>query len=150
MSTTEYVTLMIGDQLFGAAVTEIHDVFAPTSITPVPLAPREIAGVLNLRGRIVTAIDTRARLGLPPRETGLTGAMAIGVERSNESFGLIIDSVGEVLRLNDDEREDNPVNLQSAWAEISKGVYRLDGRLLVILDLDRIMTFATDRSAVAA
>ena len=149
MSTTEYVTLTIGNQLFGAAVKDIHDVFAPTSLTPVPLAPREIAGVLNLRGRIVTAIDSRARLGLPPREEGYAGAMAIGIERGHESFGLIIDTVGEVLRLDEADREDNPVNLHPSWAQVSRGVYRLEGQLLVILDITKMLSFGAE-DAVAA
>ena len=64
----EYVTVMIGEQLFGLPIERVHDVFMPGHLTPVPLASEEIAGVLNLRGRIVTAIDMRCRLGLPKRE----------------------------------------------------------------------------------
>lgn len=68
MSTTEFVTFRIGDQTFGVSVSEIHDVFRPASMTPVPLSGPEIAGVLNLRGRIVTAIDARSRLGMKSPE----------------------------------------------------------------------------------
>lgn len=153
MSSTEYITLRIGGQLFGAPVSDIHDVFAPTSITPVPLGPPEVAGVLNLRGRIVTAVDSRARLGLPRREEG-SSFMAIHVEIQNESYGLIIDEVGEVLRLEDNEREETPANLDSVWAQISSGVYRLEKELLVILEINKIMSFAidaeTDRTGKAA
>ena len=63
----EYVTVLIGDQLFGLPISRVQDVFMPDRITRVPLAEPEIAGVLNLRGRIVTAVDMRRRLGLPPR-----------------------------------------------------------------------------------
>lgn len=153
MSSTEYITLRIGGQLFGAPVSDIHDVFAPTSITPVPLAPPEIAGVLNLRGRIVTAIDSRARLGLEKRDADAS-IMAIHIEVANESFGLIIDEVGEVLRLEHADREDIPVNLDPIWAQIASGVYRLEKELLIILEIKKILSFAletdADRAAKAA
>src|SRR5215831_16553982 len=90
----EYVTAMIGGQLFGLPILRVQDVFAPERLTQVPLAPREIAGVLNLRGRIVTLIDMRYRLGLGQYDERPT--MAIGVESGGESYGLLIDSVGEV------------------------------------------------------
>lgn len=134
----EFVTLHIADQLFGLAVSEIHDVFPPSGLTPVPLAPPQIAGVLNLRGRIVTAVDARARLGLPPREDAGRPSMAIGIERGGESYGLIIDSVGEVLRLPAHDFESNPCNLDTSWQEVARGVYRLDRGLLIILDIDRM------------
>lgn len=139
--TAEYVTLNIADQLFGVPVKIIHDVFSPQSLTPVPLAEPEVAGVLNLRGRIVTAIDARVKLGLPPRDESAP-AMAIGVEKNGESYGILIDSVGEVLRLNAADFEPNPVNLDACWQKVAGGVYRLDGRLLVVLDIDKIINFS--------
>jgi purine-binding chemotaxis protein CheW len=132
----EYVTAMIGGQLFGLPIGRVLDVFAPDRLTPVPLAPGEIAGVLNLRGRIVTAIDMRRRLGLPPRAAGETG-MAIGIEHLGESYGLLVDAVGEVLKLAASSCDAVPVNLDPSWARIASGVHRLDGRLLVVLDVDR-------------
>lgn len=146
MSSTEYITLKIGGQLFGAAVSDIHDVFAPTSITPVPLGPREVAGVLNLRGRIVTAVDSRSRLGLPPRDPEAS-IMAIHIEQNNESYGLIIDQVGEVLRLENADREDVPANLDPVWAQIASGVYRLEKELLVILEIKKILSFVSEQDS---
>lgn len=146
MSSTEYITLKIGGQLFGAPVSDIHDVFAPTSITPVPLGPQEVAGVLNLRGRIVTAVDSRARLGLPKRDPDAS-IMAIHIEMKGESYGLIIDEVGEVLRLEDTDREDIPANLDSVWAQIASGVYRLEKELLVILEINKVLAFALEAEA---
>lgn len=134
----EFVTLHIADQVFGVPVSDIHDVFAPQAITPVPLSQPDIAGVLNLRGRIVTAVDARARLGLPPREDEKPG-MAVGIERGGESYGLIIDAVGEVLRLSNADYEANPCNLDPRWEEIARGVYRLEGRLVIELDIERIL-----------
>ena len=101
---------MIGGQLFGLPILRVQDVFAPERVTRVPLAPPEIAGVLNLRGRIVTLIDMRCRLGLDASASD-GPAMAIGVELRGESYGLLIDSVGEVLKLDEAAREANPLNL---------------------------------------
>jgi purine-binding chemotaxis protein CheW len=142
----EYVTVMIGGQLFGLPISKVQDVFMPERMARVPLASAEIAGVLNLRGRIVTAIDMRSRLGLPKREDDRP-SMAVGVDLRGESYGLLIDSIGEVLKLADDGREENPVNLDSRMAKISAGVHRLDGHLLVVLDVDRILEMSSDAMA---
>lgn len=134
----QYVTVFIGGQLFGLPIHKVHDVFVPESMTRVPLSAPEVAGVLNLRGRIVTAINMRRRLGLPLRE-GNHGIMAVGIEYRGESYGLIIDEVGEVLNLDSSGREANPANLDARWAEISGGVHRLSGQLMVILDVERVL-----------
>jgi purine-binding chemotaxis protein CheW len=138
--TREFVTVWIGGQLFGFEVGEIQDVFAPQALTPVPGARPAIAGILNLRGRIVTAIDTRRCLALPARPEGFAGVMAVGVERDGEAFGLLVDSVGDVMRLADDAFEPNPLNLDPHWKTVSRGVYRLEGRLLLTLDIDRLLS----------
>ncbi len=149
--TQEFITFRICDQSFGVSVSEIHDVFRPSSMTPVPLSGPEIAGVLNLRGRIVTAIDARSRLGLPPQVKSRTcQRLAIGVERNGESFGLIIDEIGEVVRLEESAIEQNPVNLDATWSDVSRGVYRLEDRLLVIMDIDRMLAGAGAGDAAAA
>lgn len=144
--TIQYVTVDIGDQLFGLPIERVHDVFKPDQITRVPLAPEEIEGVLNLRGRIVTAINLRRRLHLPAREDS-ADSMAIGIEYNGESYGLIIDAVGEVFNLQTDNLEPNPANLDARWAEISGGVHRLEGKLMVVLDVDRLLGSMTSRSA---
>lgn len=141
--TKEFVTVHVADQLFGVKVTDIQDVFSLKGLTPVPGARPEIAGVLNLRGRIVTAVDARRRLGLPPRPQGFAGMMAVGVEYQGEAYGILVDTVGEVLRLSDAEFEPNPVNLNPNWKDVSQGVYRLDGRLLMTLDIDHLLCVAT-------
>jgi purine-binding chemotaxis protein CheW len=143
----EYVTVMIGNQLFGLPISQVQDVFMPDRLARVPLASAEIAGVLNLRGRIVTAIDMHCRLGLGKRSADRP-AMAVGIEFRGESYGLLIDSVGEVLKLSDSGREAVPVNLEAHLARVSAGVHRLDKQLLVVLDVDRI--FDTGNEAVAA
>jgi purine-binding chemotaxis protein CheW len=137
-SVIEYVTATIGGQLFGLPIWRVQDVFVPERLARVPLAAPEIAGMLNLRGRIVTAIDMRRRLGLPPLDDGRP-RMAVGIESKGESYGLLIDAIGEVLKLPAASREDNPVNLDARLARVSAGVHRLEGSLLVVLDVDRVL-----------
>ncbi len=136
--TAEFVTVTIGGQLFGLPIAQVQDVFVLGQMTKVPLAPQEIAGILNLRGRIVTAIDMRCRLGMQKRsESG--EIMAVGIDCEGESYGLIVDSVGEVLRLADESRQPVPVNLDSRLARVAAGVHRLENELLVVLDLERLL-----------
>jgi purine-binding chemotaxis protein CheW len=142
----EFVTVMIGGQLFGLPISRVQDVFMPDRITRVPLSAPEIAGVLNLRGRIVTAIDMRRRLDLPPR-TDDKPSMAVGIEQKGESYGLLIDSVGEVMKLGEQTREPNPVNLDVRLARVSGGVHRLDGQLMVVLDVEQVLNTATESMA---
>ena len=137
-SVIEYVTAKIGGQLFGLPISRVQDVFAPERLTRVPLAGPDIAGLLNLRGRIVTVIDMRCRLDLEAQER-VGRQMAVGVEHRGESYGLLIDEIGEVLKLQAASREDNPVNLDGRLARVSAGVHRLEGRLLVILDVERVL-----------
>ena len=137
-SSTEYVTAMIGGQLFGLPISRVQDVFKPDRLTPVPLSSPDIAGILNLRGRIVTVIDMRCRLGVPQQRNDRP-PMAVGIECRGESYGLLIDDIGEVMRLPDSMREINPVNLDARLAQVSGGVFRLDTQLLVILDVDRVL-----------
>jgi len=144
---TEYVTVTIGEQLFGLPISRVQDVFIPERLTRVPLSPPEVAGVLNLRGRIVTAIDMRRRLDLDPRKEGQT-VMAIGIDVRGESYGLLVDAVGEVLKFSDAACEAKPANLDPRWARIASGVIRLDGQLLVVLDVDRVLDMR-NRAAAA-
>ena len=146
--SSEFVTVEIAGQLFGLPIEQVEDVFMPDAITEVPLSNPEVAGVLNLRGRIVTAIDMRRRLGLAARDDGGV-PMAVGIEYNQESYGLIIDRVGEVLRLGKASFEKNPANLDARWSSISAGVHRLDGELLVLLDVDRILAIKSEKSNAA-
>lgn len=146
--TNEYVTVKIGPQIFGLPIDRVHDVFVPEIITQVPMSLSDIAGVLNLRGRIVTAIDMRRKLGIEPREDR-QNSMAVGIEFNGESYGLMIDSVGEVLKLEAGDIDQNPINLDTRWSSVSNGVYRLDGALMVILDVDRVLSGQLPKSNAA-
>ncbi len=124
----EYVTAKIGGQLFGLPISRVQDVFVPDRLTRMPLAAAEIAGLLNLRGRIVTVIDMRRRLDLDAAQDAGLRTMAVGIECKGESYGLLIDEIGEVLKLPAASCEANPVNLDPRLARVSAGVYRLDGQ----------------------
>jgi purine-binding chemotaxis protein CheW len=162
----EYVTATVGGQLFGLPIERVQDVFMPERLTRVPLAASEIAGLLNLRGRIVTVIDMRRRLDFAAREDVVEptpagesepakpivaarrrAALAVGIEHKGESYGLLIDQIGEVLKLPAASREDNPVNLEQRLARVSAGVHRLDGKLLVVLDVDRVLELGASAQA---
>jgi purine-binding chemotaxis protein CheW len=147
----DYVTVTIGDQLLGLPIGRVHDVFITNRITLVPHAPAEIIGLLNLRGRIVTAICLRRRLGQPvtPRQDseGKTELVAVGIDHEGEAYALIVDAVGEVMRMARSSLEPTPVHLDPNWAALATGVHRLEDRLLVVLDVDAIL--ALDLQAAA-
>ena len=134
----DYITFTTAGQLFGLPIEQVQDVFALSNVTRVPLAGREIAGVLNLRGRIVTIIDLASRLGL---EGSGDAHMVIGIERASESFGILVDRVGEVLSLPDRDRESTPANLDLTLDAMATGVFRLDDKIMVALDADRALDF---------
>jgi len=143
-TVNEYVTAMVGGELFGLPIARVQDVFIPERLTRVPLAPPEIAGILNLRGRIVTLVDLCSRLGLSSERES---RMAIGVELKGESYGLMIDQVGEVMSLAAEDFERNPVNLDPCLAAVTSGIYRLEDRLLLVLDVDRVLDIAPGAAA---
>jgi purine-binding chemotaxis protein CheW len=139
---SDFVSVVIGDQLFGIPVLQVRDVLASQRITRVPLAPPEVAGSLNLRGRIVTAIELRTRLGLPERSAEQASGkarMSVVVDHGGELYSLMVDSVGEVLSLSEASFERNPATLDARWRNVSAGIYRLDGALLVMLDVTRLL-----------
>lgn len=144
-----YVTMKAGDAHFGVPVLGVRDVLDTPVIYRVPLAAPEIPGSINLRGRIVTAIDLRLRLGLPPRPAGAR-CMCVTVERRTgavgEPYAIIVDEVGDVLELAATDYEPNPITLASAWRSLCRGLYRRDGALLIVLDIEALL----DIDAMAA
>jgi purine-binding chemotaxis protein CheW len=139
------VTLTLAGQLCGIPVRHVRDVLRGQSVTRVPLAPAEVAGVLNLRGRIVTAIDLRRRLGLPPAPEGEPG-MSVVVEREGELYSLQVDRVSEVVALTQATFEEKPPTLDGAWRDQAMGVHRLETGLLVELDPERLIALDPRRA----
>lgn len=143
-SARDLLTVYIADQIFGIPVLQVQDVLGEQRVTKVPLAQPAIAGSLNLRGRIVTAIDVRTCLGLPPREQQDGQVMSVVVEHQNELFSLNIDRVGDVLSLSANDFEPSPSTLDPLWRSVSQGIYRLSGTLLVVLDVPKLLEVLTD------
>jgi len=133
-----FVTLTIADQLCGVPVQAVRDILRGQAITRIPLAPPEIAGNLNLRGRIVTAIDVRRRLNVPPMATGFR-AMSVIIEQDGELYALQVDQVCEVLTPETGRFEPNPPTLPPAWSRYCAGLYRLETTLMLVLDLPRLL-----------
>lgn len=133
----EFVTVQLGGQWLGIPVLGVHDVMRMGALTRVPRAPPRVAGVMNLRGRIVTAIDVRRCLGLPARDVG-TPSMGVVVEQDGQPYALVVDGVGDVVSVPADRYEPHPGTLSPAWRAVTGGVYRLD-ELLLVLDVGRLL-----------
>jgi purine-binding chemotaxis protein CheW len=135
-------TFMVGDLFFGVDVLSIQEVLRPQPMTRVPLAPGMIRGLINLRGQILTAIDLRERLGLPATPAEVDG-MNIVVQLPDGAVSLLVDQVGEVLNLSEEQFETSPPTLRGAVSEVISGVYKLKDRLLLLLDVPSAVTIQT-------
>jgi purine-binding chemotaxis protein CheW len=135
--TITLVTMRIDEQLFGLDVSCVRDVLKQQRIAPIPRAPKEVAGSINLRGKIVTVINVRERLHL------LTDYSAsptfVVVEHMRESYALLVDAAGEVLTLSQTIIEKTPANVAPHWQDIAKGVCRLDNELLMIIEIQHLL-----------
>lgn len=135
----ELLTVYVDGQIFGIPILQIQDVLRHQSVTPVPLSGEEIEGALNLRGRIVTAINIRKRLGLA--DLNEDKRMSVVVEYEHELFSLIVDKVGDVLRLDTEDFEKSPATLDETWLGVSLGIYQLEDELLIVLDVPKLLNF---------
>jgi len=140
----DFVTFYVDDQMFGIPVLHVQDILTPDKIASIPLAPAEVRGSINLRGRIVTVIDVRVRLGLGTNNDGRHGNMGVTVEQDHELYTLLVDRIGDVVAMSNDLFEKNPGTLAPTWREFSEGVYRLEDNLMVILDIERLLNLRKD------
>jgi purine-binding chemotaxis protein CheW len=143
--TTQICTFFLDDLYFGIDVQAVQEVTRTQIVTPVPLAPLDICGLMNLRGQIVTVIDLKQRLAMLPGERSPTQA-AIGrlgydlfLKRSNESVSLWVDEVGDVLELTDDQFEPPPATLKGKVRQVLQGAYKLEDKFLLVLDPDKVL-----------
>ena len=134
----EFVTFRVNEQWLGVPVLLVQEVLLSQRLAVVPLAPAAVAGFLNLRGQIVTAVDLRTRLDLPG-ESALDTAMNIVVRRDDELFSLLVDEVGDVLPVDASAVEAPPVSLDDQWRAVCQGIVRRDRDLLVVLDVDALL-----------
>ena len=135
-------TFHVGKYLFGVDVSLVQEVVRLPQMTPVPLAPAEIAGLINLRGEVLTAIDLRARLGLPPRDTeSPTAAEPVNVviRVDDEPVSLLIDEIGAVLEVSQVPFEQTPSTVDERVRDLLLGAYTLPDRLLLSLNARRVL-----------
>lgn len=143
----QLVTLRIGGQLFAINLELVDDVFKPEQFTPIPSVRPEIAGILNLRGRIIVAINTDLLLGLPPVDAPIVGRQMVNIKYLNESYGLLADSVGDVVAFCATDIKPNPINLDGKLAIYSQGILRLNGELMTVLMADKIVAQVLNQEA---
>ncbi len=134
-SESIFVTMRIDKQLLGIDVKYVRDVLRGQNITAIPLAPSDVAGSLNSRGRIVTVIDVRKRLGLPPAQEEQARNTFVVVDVKGELYSLLVDNVGDVLTVSTSAIDPSPANLTNTWKGIAAGIYKLEGELLVLIDI---------------
>lgn len=134
--STQYVTFTLGEHHYGIAVERVLEVLPARSSARVPLAPDDVAGLVNLRGQVVLALDLRSRLGLPARAEGRQ--MMVVVKLDDESAALLVDQIGDVADVGEDQFETPPQTLAPELREVIRGAYKLADRLLLVLDVDAV------------
>lgn len=142
----QLVTFRLGNEEFSLDILRVQEIIRHMELTRVPRTPDFVEGVINLRGRVIPVLDLRKRFGLPSDErTNETRIIVVDVD--NKTVGLKVDAVSEVLRLPADTVEPAPAIVTGAESDYIKGVGKLDGRLLILLDVERILT-RTERDAL--
>jgi purine-binding chemotaxis protein CheW len=136
--TRQFMTFYLDDHFLGIEVTEVKEVIRSRDVVRVPLARAEVAGLMNLRGQIVTAIDLRSRLRLPPREASIE-PMNVIVEREGGAVSLLVDEVGGVREVGEDVFEEPTENLRSDMRGLIRGAFKLADELLLELDLEEAL-----------
>lgn len=137
---TQLVGVRVGKQLIGLPIEAVRDVFSIEAMTPVPRAGDAVAGLVNLRGHIVTILDLAQLLtGRSSRDRAAHQPMAVGVEWHNEVFGLLVDEIGDVIAIPASASEHLPANIGETWARVSRRVHKLDTELMIELDLAALL-----------
>ena len=136
--TTQFVTFTLDDKLCGIPVERIVEVLPGRARTPVPLSPPDVAGLVNLRGQVVLSVDPRERLGIPRFVTDDDHEqMMVVVLVGGENVALLVDTIGDVVEVEDEQFETPPQTLPENLRSVIAGAYKLPGRLLLALDVDQ-------------
>lgn len=137
----QYVTFTLEDEVYGINVMQVQEVLREIEVAPVPGAPHYVTGIINLRGNVVSVIDARIRFGLPQREsTALTRIIVI--EAQQQIIGILVDSVAEVVDIEMSEIETAPNVGNEETARYIDGVLSRDEKLLILVDLNKLLTEA--------
>ena len=142
--TRQLCTFIIDGMLFGVDVMNVQEVIRYQEMTVVPLASANVRGLINLRGQIVTAIEMRARLGLDPRRDDAL-PMNVVTTTADGVVSLLVDEIGDVLEVEERTFERPPETISAAFRELVPGVFKLEGKLLLLLDAEKVATFGSDR-----
>ena len=137
-ATNKFVTVRVNNQIVAVSALSVEDVLLPQKITPVPLVSSDIVGLLNLRGRVVTAIDLRVKLGMSPAE-GRMNNKSIVIEYQDNLYSFVVDEVTGVCDIPTAEIEHLPDNLSESWKEYCIGIYKLKKELMVILNIESLL-----------
>lgn len=132
---TQYVTFQVADCLYGVDVAHVQEVLRPQPRTPSPLAPPTVAGLVNLRGQVVLAVDLRERLMLPARDGD--EPMMVVVRVGAETISLLVDHIGEVVTVGPETFAEPPETLPVAMRQVVRGAHRLPDKLLLVLDVEQ-------------
>ncbi len=133
----QLVTFRLGDEEYGVDILKVHEIDRMMDITEVPNAPSSIEGVINLRGKVIPVINLRKKFNLPEKEAD--GRTKIVVVDIGTAAGMIVDSVSEVLRISSDIIEPPPPMTASVSSEYIRGVGKLKDRLLILLDIEKLL-----------
>jgi purine-binding chemotaxis protein CheW len=144
----QLVSFKIGEEEFGVDILKVQEINRMLAITKVPNAPVFVEGVVNLRGRIIPVVDLRCRLGMPSIEHNSKTRIVV-VELENRTVGFIVDEVSEVLRIPRDITEPPPSMVANIEADYITAVGKLEDRLLILLDLDKIFNFEEEKQLEA-
>jgi len=144
----QFSTFVVDRLLFGVEVEKVQEVIRYQAMTRVPLAPSVVKGLINLRGQIVTAVDLRGRLGLPPRATSDL-PMNVVIRHDDGAVSLLVDEIGDVLEVEEEAFELPPGTLTGEMRELVRGVYKLKGSLLIALDTDKILNLVATGARAA-
>ena len=147
-SARQYCTFSVSGDYFGVDVLGVQEMMRHQEMTRVPLAPPAVRGLINLRGQIVTAIDLRRRLGMPDRADDEPDVHIV-LRTDDGAVSLLVDAIGDVLEVPDAAFEPPPQTLRAAARPLIRGVYKLKDRLLLLLDIDKIVTPEADEPAPA-
>jgi purine-binding chemotaxis protein CheW len=134
MASRQFATFEVAGQLFGVEVHTVQEVLSYNEYTPVPLAPPAVGGLFNLRGQVIAAVDLRVQLGLP-RQTMQGPVMNVILRGDGEPVSLLVDRIGEVVDLDDEAFEGPPDTLSGPTRELVTGTFKMDGRLMLALDV---------------
>lgn len=135
--TKQYCTFTLDDRLYGVDALQVQEIVRTRMTTPVPLAADAVVGLMNLRGQIVTVLDVRSRLGMEPRQEPPSAIVV--VQTADGAIGLSVDEIGDVVDVNDSQVEPPPDTFRGEAKAFVLGACKLPGRLLLTLDLDKIV-----------